>query len=70
MGHVMEIDKPAIARHYRGGKLLTTIMNFFTHRAFQNEVKYYIALILPKLYYAIQFFYKLPIKKTGEIFYL
>lgn len=64
-----EIDKLSILKENRGKRILDDILLFLGDFALENNVKYYIALLEPKLFLSLKIFYHLPIKKVGKTFH-
>jgi hypothetical protein len=67
--HVAEIDKLSIKKENRKKQILNHILSLMTHFAEDNHIRYYIALIEPKLFFSLKAFYHLPVKKLGRKFF-
>jgi hypothetical protein len=66
---IFEIDKLAIRKDARGLQILSCILSFLAHFSQKHEVRYFVALIEPKLFKSIKLFYKLPTEQIGDAFF-
>lgn len=67
--NTVELDKLSILPEKRGKNVLSELLTLITDFAFENKVRYYIALIEPKLFLTLKRFYKVPVMKLGPSFY-
>ncbi|MGX2960657.1 hypothetical protein JNUCC23_15490 [Peribacillus sp. JNUCC 23] len=65
---VIEIDKVAILKQFRG-RNLERLLSVFVHYSEQHEISYCVALLERVFYKALRTIYKFPVKSVGEQIY-
>lgn len=65
---VVEIDKTAILKEYRGANL-ARLLSLFVHYSEYYHVNYCVALLERNFYKALQIVYKIPMEQAGEKVY-
>ena len=65
---VVEIDKVAILRQFRG-RNLERLLSVFVHYSEQHDISYCVALLERVFYKALRRVYKIPVESVGEQIY-
>lgn len=68
MEYVYEVDKLAILKKFRGMKVLSDILNFLVEFSEGKNVKYFVALMEPRLFKSIHRFYGIAINQIADEF--